>query len=107
MAETNLKYLNRQVHKPWMVLVLRVGLLAAVTYGTVRSADMAWALGDIGVGLMAWLNLVAILILQRPALAALTDYESQQRAGVEPVFDPEKLGIRNAAFWVERLKGRQ
>ncbi len=106
MAETNLKYLNRQVHKPWMVLVLRVGLLAAVTYGTVRSADMAWALGDIGVGLMAWLNLVAILILQRPALVALSDYESQQRAGVEPVFDPEKLGIRNAAFWVERLKGR-
>ena len=104
MAETNLKYINRQVHKPWMVLVLRVGLLAAVTYGTVRSADTAWALGDIGVGLMAWLNLVAILILQRPALVALSDYESQKRAGVEPVFDPEKLGIRNAAFWVERLR---
>ena len=107
MAETNLKYINRQVHKPWMVLVLRLGLLAAVTYGTVRSADTAWALGDIGVGLMAWLNLVAILIIQRPALAALRDYESQRRAGAEPVFDPEKLGIRNAGFWVERLKGRQ
>jgi alanine or glycine:cation symporter, AGCS family len=104
MAETNLAYINRQVHRPWMILVLRFGILAAVTYGTVRSASLAWALGDIGVGLMAWLNLIAILILQRPAIAALRDYEAHRKAGREPVFDPEALGIRNAQHWVERLK---
>ena len=104
MAETNVSYINRQVHRPWMVLLLRIGILAAVTYGTVRSANLAWALGDIGVGLMAWLNIVAILILQKPALAALRDYERQKKDGDEPVFDPQALGIRNAAFWEERLK---
>ncbi|TJY62289.1 alanine:cation symporter family protein [Sinimarinibacterium sp. CAU 1509] len=107
MAETNISYINRAVHRPWMVLVLRIGILATVTYGTVRSAGAAWALGDVGVGLMAWLNIVAILILQRPALLALKDYERQKNAGIDPVFDPDALGIRNAAFWQQRLRKPQ
>lgn len=103
MAETNLQYLNRQRHRPWMILLLQLGVLAAVTYGTVRSATTAWAMGDIGVGLMAWLNIVAILILQKPALLALRDYEAQVKAGKNPSFDPDSLGIRNASFWQQRL----
>lgn len=99
MAETNIAYINRHVHRAWMVLVLRIAILAAVTYGTVRSAGLAWALGDIGVGLMAWLNIVAILIVQRPALKALKDYEAQKKAGKDPVFDPDALEIKGADFW--------
>ena len=68
-----------------------------------RTADLAWGLGDIGVGLMAWLNIIGILILffmGKPALKALRDYEEQRKAGVtEYTFDPDKLGIRNADFW--------
>lgn len=101
MAETNIAYINRRVHRPWMVWVLRVGVIGAVTYGAVHSATAAWALGDIGVGLMAWLNIIAILILQRPALRALKDYESQKKAGRDPVFDPDALGIRHAELWRE------
>ena len=104
MAETNIAYINRQSPKPWMVMALRVGILGAVTYGTVRSAGLAWAMGDIGVGLMAWLNIIAILILQKPAIAALRDYEGQKAAGQEPVFDPEALGIRKADFWAARKR---
>ena len=78
-------------------------LLGSVFYGTVRTADLAWGLGDIGVGLMAWLNIVGILILffmGKPALKALKDYEEQRRAGVDTyTFDPQKLGIKNAGFW--------
>ena len=57
------------------------------------------ALGDIGVGLMAWLNVIAILILQKPAMLALSDYERQKKLGLDPTFDPDALGIRNADFW--------
>lgn len=107
MAETNIAYINRRIHRPWMVFVLRIALLAAVTFGAVRTADMAWTLGDIGVGLMAWLNLVAILILQKPALAALRDYEAQKKAGItEPQFDPDALGIARAEFWQRRKQVR-
>ncbi|MEG3192689.1 alanine/glycine:cation symporter family protein [Lysobacter sp. D1-1-M9] len=106
MAETNIAYINRKVHRPWLTLALRVGILAAVAYGAVKSAALAWGLGDIGVGLMAWLNLIAILILQKPAFQALRDYEAQKKAGRDPVFDPDALGIRHAELWREKLQDR-
>lgn len=106
MAETNLKFMTRQLHRPVLVLALRLGMVGAVAFGTIRSAELAWALGDIGVGLMAWLNLIAILILQKPALLALRDYEAQRKANTPLKFDPEALGIRNAQFWVQRLRGK-
>src|SRR5690606_22565027 len=99
MAETNVAYMNRHVHNPWLVGALRVLVLLAVGYGTLRTASAAWTLGDIGVGLMAWFNLVAILIVQKPALLALRDYERQRRARTPIAFDPEALGIRNAHLW--------
>jgi len=103
IAETNVMYINRKVHRPWLANLLKVLVVTSVIYGGVKSADIAWALGDVGVGIMAWLNIVAIIILQRPALLALKDYETQINSGVDPVFDPRKLGIEKADFWVEKL----
>jgi AGCS family alanine or glycine:cation symporter len=102
IAETNVMFINRKVHRPWLANLLKVLVLTSVMYGGLKSADLAWALGDVGVGLMAWLNIVAIIILQRPALVALKDYEQQLDAGVDPIFDPEALGIEKADFWVDR-----
>jgi len=104
MAETNIAYVNRSVHRPWMTLALRIGIILTVAYGSIRSASTAWAMGDIGVGIMAWLNIIAILILQKPALLALKDYERQKKQGIDPVFDPDAVGVRNAEFWRERLR---
>jgi AGCS family alanine or glycine:cation symporter len=73
-----------------------------VIFGAFHNAGTAWALGDLGVGLMAWLNIIAILLLQKPALAALRDYELQKKLGIEPTFNPDALGIRNADFWRQR-----
>lgn len=100
MAETNLTYIagTRRTH-PLATLLLRLGIIAMVIFGAFHNAKMAWALGDIGVGLMAWLNVIAILILQKPAMLALRDYERQKKQGLDPVFDPDALGIRNADFW--------
>jgi AGCS family alanine or glycine:cation symporter len=95
-------YINRKVHRAWLVLLLKALLLTSVMYGGLKSADVAWALGDVGVGLMAWLNIVAILIIQKPAILALKDYETQIDQGVEPVFDPQKLGIEKADFWIKK-----
>ncbi|MBY4947335.1 alanine:cation symporter family protein [Cupriavidus respiraculi] len=102
IAETNVAYINRKLHRPWAVFLLKIAILAATLYGCVKTATVAWALGDIGVGLMAWLNIVAILILQKPALKALRDYEAQKRAGRDPQFSPLPLDIPNAVFWEKR-----
>lgn len=99
IAETNVVYINRKVHRPWLVTSLKCLVLASVIYGGLQTADVAWALGDIGVGITAWLNITAILILQKPALLALEDYEMQRKQGLDPVFDPDKVGIVKADFW--------
>src|SRR3546814_9244014 len=78
MAETNIAYINRKVHRPWLILLLRLTIIGAVFLGVMRTTGGAWALGDVGVGLMAWLNLIAIVILQKPALAALRDYQRSE-----------------------------
>jgi len=103
IAETNVAYIRRTFRIPYELTVLKLALLSAVFYGAVKEANLAWGLGDIGVGVMAWLNIIGILILffmARPAIKALRDYEEQRKAGVtEYTFDPEKLGIKNADFW--------
>ncbi len=69
-------------------------------YGTIRTADLAWGLGDIAVGMMAWLNIIGIIIMTKPGLLVLKDYEDQLKAGiVKPSFDPKKLGLKNAEVW--------
>jgi len=59
------------------------------------------------VGIMAWLNIIAIILLQKPALRALKDYQTQRKAGLDPVFDAHKLGIKNAEEWEQRQKVAQ
>ncbi len=107
IAETNVAYLTHTRGGPLLMFILKVGMLAVVYMGTVRTATLAWDLGDLGVGLMAWLNIIAILILQKPAIDALKDYEKQKKAGIEPVFDPKALGIRDADFWETDLKNKK
>lgn len=102
IAETNVMYINRKMHRAWLVFALKVLVLSSVVYGGLKTAAVAWALGDVGVGLMAWLNIVAILILQKPALLALDDYEAQLKKGLDPAFDPIKAGIEKADFWLTK-----
>jgi alanine or glycine:cation symporter, AGCS family len=101
IAETNLSYLDRKGNR-WMVWALRGLILLATFYGSVKTAESAWALGDIGVGVMAWLNVIAIILLRKPALRTLKDYQAQRKAGIDPVFSPRKLGIPNAGEWDKR-----
>ena len=52
-----------------------------VYIGSVESASLLWNLGDLGIGSMAWLNLIAILLLSKIALKVLKDYERQKKKG--------------------------
>ena len=99
IAETNLSYLDEKGRK-WGLWALRLLMLFATFYGTIKTAESAWTLGDIGVGIMAWLNVVAIILLRKPALLALKDYQTQRKQGSEePVFDAKALGIKNTEVW--------
>ena len=109
IAEVNVAYLTRFIsrgaHKKGVFLV-KILIMAMVAYGGLNSAGYIWAIGDIGVGLMAWLNIVGILVIffvAKPTLTILKDYEAQRKAGVKKyTFDPAKFGIKNAPYWEER-----
>ena len=106
IAENNVSYINRTIKMPILRVFLKLVIMCAVFYGTVAQPSAAWGMGDVGVGLMAWLNIVGIIIIffmAKPAIKALKDYERQQKEGVEKyTFDPKKLGIKNADFWEKR-----
>lgn len=99
-AETNVAYLVSHLPNHGLILnVTKVGFLAMTFIGAINSKGAVWALGDIGVGVMAWLNIIAILILGKVGVATLKDYERQKKEGLDPVFDPKAIGIHNADFW--------
>src|SRR5699024_6701063 len=79
IAETNVSFIvPSDKQKIWINLV-RIVLIAATIYGCVKTADVAWMMGDLGVGMMAWLNIIAIWILHKPALRAFKDFERQKK----------------------------
>ena len=105
MAETNFAYLDKKnqyfKYGKWVIALMVIG---STYYGAIKTADAAWTLGDIGVGSMAWLNLIAILILHKPALKALKDYRAQKKEGKDPHFNPTDLGIKNSDYWENKAK---
>ncbi|MBP5219042.1 MAG: alanine:cation symporter family protein [Bacteroidales bacterium] len=58
-----------------LVRILQVVQLTAIVFGAVKEANLVWTLGDIGVGIMAWVNVVAIILLSPKAIGALKEYE--------------------------------
>ena len=110
IAETNVAYLNRFMKRGVPLVLVKIVIMAMVAYGTINSAGYIWDLGDIGVGIMAWINIIGILIIffvAKPTIVCLRDYEAQLKAGGPITFDPIKLGIKNATFWEQRAAGKK
>ena len=107
-AETNIVFLCGD-KTPLPMNVVRGIVIFAIFYGGLTYSKLVWSIVDIGLGLMSWVNIIAILLLVKPALIALRDYEAQRKAGVKRLtFHPEKLGIKGAEnqMW-EDLNARE
>ena len=85
-----------------VIWILRIGTISAVFLGSMVGSGLVWTIGDIGVGAMAWINIIAILLLSRKAFKALRSYERQKKEGKDPVFDPKEIGVDGADFWESR-----
>lgn len=99
IAETNVSFVIGASKNKLLIWVLRLLILASVYMGCVSTAESAWTLGDIGVGIMAWLNIIAIIFLHHKVLVLLKDYNAQRQAGKDPVFDNSKFNFPNMDFW--------
>ena len=89
-AEINLFFLGARQRG---INIFRIAVLAAIAFGATAKLSTVWDLADIAMGLMALVNLVAIVLLGRWAFAALRDYQRQADAGVDPVFVAADAGL--------------
>ncbi|WP_341504175.1 sodium:alanine symporter family protein [Gallaecimonas sp. GXIMD4217] len=90
-AETNLVFLDPR-HKVGLTInVFRMVVLAMVLFGALSELPLVWAMADASMGLMAVINLVAILALSGLAFKLARDYHCQQKAGKTPYFDVRKF----------------
>ena len=95
-AESNILFIkNNKV----LLFVFRCTCLLAVFLGAQADFSLVWNLADITMGCMAIVNIIAILLLGNIALKVLKDYETQKKAGKNPVFKAENVGIKNTDCW--------
>lgn len=88
-AETNLIFL---MHKHTKGLIfLRIAVLGMIIFGALQSNDVIWALADVSMGLMAIVNLIAILLLSNEVVKLAKDYNDQLNKGQVPTFDRTKF----------------
>ncbi|MGV1003646.1 MAG: alanine/glycine:cation symporter family protein [Candidatus Nanopelagicales bacterium] len=82
-VEVNIDYLRGGKRA---LTIMRIVVLAAVALGSVIALEAVWALADVSMGLMALVNITALVLLRRWSLGALRDWEEQRAAGATPVF---------------------
>ncbi|WP_413110232.1 alanine/glycine:cation symporter family protein [Thaumasiovibrio sp. DFM-14] len=88
-AETNIMFLNGNNNRG--LFAFRLAVLAMVMFGSVASLPLVWDLADVSMGMMAMVNIVAMVMLSGLAIRVIKDYETQQKAGKVPSFDPSKF----------------
>lgn len=105
-AETNLIFLEHN-HKAGLG-IFRVVVLGMVMFGAMASLPVVWALADVSMGLMAIVNLIAILLLSGIVIKLAKDYNKQLQAGKVPTFDsndfPELKSQLEDGIWDQNKK---
>ncbi len=87
-AENNLVFLEH--NHPAGLLVFRLFVLGMVMFGSVGELPTIWAMADTSMGMMALINLVAILLLSGVVVKLAKDYNDQRKLGRLPTFDASK-----------------
>ena len=80
-SESSLMYLMRRQSgsrtEKVLVTLLRLVIMAMAVLGTVYQAQTVWNLGDIGVGLQAWINVIVLILLSREGFRMLREFEKK------------------------------
>ncbi|AYE35447.1 alanine/glycine:cation symporter family protein [Clostridium septicum] len=87
-GEANISFIT---DKKIYVLVYRLSVGLMVFFGSLVSMDIVWNLADVFMGLMAIINLIAILLLGKIAFKALADYNKQRKEGKDPIFKSSSI----------------
>lgn len=99
-CEGCMRFIFKRTPSKTFLTVFRVIAAIIVMLGAVISMQLAWDTADLFQALMVIINIPVILILARPALAALKDYMDQRKAGKEPEFKAASINLKDKTdFW--------
>ena len=99
-CEGCLRFIFKRTPSRVFLNVFRIIAAIIVMLGAVISMQLAWDTADLFQALMVVINIPVILILARPALAALKDYMDQRKAGKEPEFKAASINLKDKTdFW--------
>jgi alanine or glycine:cation symporter, AGCS family len=110
-GETSVLFL-RGDHR--ILVPMRILVVAGVFGGAIASVSTVWDIADVALGLMALVNLTAVVLLSRVGIAVIRNYEDQMKQGLTPSFTHDSVpGIGSRLepdVWVpdrsDRLAGR-
>ncbi|CAM2826743.1 amino acid carrier protein [Mammaliicoccus fleurettii] len=89
-GQSNIEFLSTN---KMILFVFRCFVVLLVFVGAVVKTETVWNTADVFMGLMAIVNIVAIIGLSNIAFAVMKDYQKQRKAGKRPIFRPEELEI--------------
>jgi amino acid carrier protein len=85
------------------LVVLRLAAIGMVIWGALQSVSTVFNAADASMGLMATVNLIAIVLLSGTVVKLTNDYRAQRRAGKVPTFHaadyPELEGKIDNTIW--------
>ncbi len=95
-----LAYIIKKVPAKEFMVLFRIDAMLLIFIGAGMQIGTVWNLADVLMGVMAIINLPVIVILSRPALAALKDYATQRKQGKNPVFKAASIGLKEKTdYW--------
>lgn len=99
-AEANIPFLTKS---KTALNAVRALVVVCVFAGAIGSVPLVWALADVFSGLMATINLIALLPLGGVAVLLLKNYSEQKAQGLNPVFNRDDIpglrGRENIECW--------
>lgn len=98
-AESNILFIK---DSKLLLNIFRFTCVIAVFLGAQADFSMVWNIADITMGLMAVVNIIAIFLLGKVAFKALKDYEEQKKAGKNPIFYEENIGLTGTVWTKDR-----
>lgn len=99
-CEGGLNYIANHTVSKKTLTIFNLSACVVIFLGAQLDFGFVWDLSDVLMGIMAIINLPVIVILGKPALAALKDYNKQRKEGMNPVFKASSIGLKHKTdYW--------
>lgn len=97
-AESNILFIK---NSKFLLFCFRITCVVVVFLGAQADFSLVWNLADVTMGFMAIVNIIAIFLLRKTAIAALDNYEQLKKQGQKPVFDEKAIGLSGTVWTKE------